>query len=180
MIRRIEYGYEWSDYFRRWTPDRENPDSCLNFDEAYARRRHDDRKQFAMLMDLDDGSRVYVISCEGRDTYFVQYLDARDRAFLRCCFESNNKGGLYLSQYDQHAYKGNDRTPNRGLLVRFELDGKTIVLSGPRPRSERILKLRLDPSFHDAPMPEFGQWEPLIRRRVMPYQLDSRSSGDAS
>lgn len=178
MIRHIEYGLEWSDYFQGWKGFVDEPDRNPTFDEAEARRRHDAREQFSMLMDLDDGSRVNVTSCERSDTYFVEHLDERNRAFLRCCFESNRKGGLYLSQYDQHFYKGNDRTPDRGHLVRFELDGKTIVLGGPRPRYERILKLKLDPTFHDAPIPEFGQWETLIRRRVMPYKLDSPDFGD--
>lgn len=182
-IKRIQYGYEWSDYFRGWIPDRDNFDSELTFDEAYARLRHDARKQFAMLMDLDDGSRVNVTSCEGRSCYFVEFLDDQDRIVLRYCFVPTPEGRLFLSQHDEHWYEGDNRMGHGGRPVRFKREeGLAVILRSTRPRRlpERYFSIQFDPTFHDAPMPEFGQWEPLIRRRVMPYELDSRNFGDAS
>lgn len=177
MINHIQYGLEWSDYFRDWKADPNDPDRSPTFDEAEARRRHDGRKQFSMLMDLDDGSRLFVISCEGRDCYFVEFLDAEDRVVLVYCFVLTPGGRLFLSQHDEHRYEGSDRMVRSGRAIRFKQDGRAIVLASTRPRRapERELHVELDPAFHDEPVPAFGQWESLIRRRELPYALDSRN-----
>lgn len=181
MSRHIEYGLEWSDYFRGWKGFVDEPDRSPTFDEVEARRRHDAREQFAMLMDIEDGSRVYVISCEGRSCYFVKFLDDLDRTVLRYCFMPTPEGRLFLDQHTEHRYQGTSRDVHVGRAIVFQREeGLAVILRSTRPRRlpERYFKVVFDPAFHDAPMPEFGQWEPLIRRRIMPYELDSRDFGD--
>lgn len=180
MIRHIEYGLAWSDYFRGWKGFVDEPDRSPTFDEAEARRRHEAREQFAMLLDLDDGSRVHVLSCEIRRAYLVEFLDERDRVVLCYSFEPTPEGRLFLDQQFEHRYQGIARDVDVGRAIVFQREkGLAVILRSTRPRRlpERYFKVALDPTFHDAPMPDFGQWEPLLRRRVMPYELDSRNFG---
>lgn len=176
MIKHIEYGLEWTDY-PGWAADPDDPAESPTFDEAEARRRHDARRQYSMLIALDNGARVAVIVCNGRDCYFVEFLDEAERAVRRLCFEEVEPGRLFLSQYDEHAYEGGERRVLHGRAIRFKRDGRVLVMSGGQRKRHREdwFTVELAPAFHDEPVPAFGHWESLIRRRPLPYTLDSPS-----
>ncbi|HEX2568140.1 MAG TPA: hypothetical protein VH877_01195 [Polyangia bacterium] len=166
MIKRIEYGEYWSDYYQGWR---------YPFSEAEARRRHEAREIYTALIDQDDGSRLALELCFAFSYCNIFFLDAQGRCVLRHTFEPTDAGRLFLCEISTGEYEGDDRWPMRGISFNYTQDGrvKTLLCT---PRSITVLGENepADVRLHDEPVPAFGAWESLIRRdRTRPAGLPS-------
>jgi hypothetical protein len=158
MIKHIDYGEYWSDYYQDWRAP---------FSEAEARQRHEARKIYTALIEQHDGSRLALELCFAFSYCNIYFHDALGRCDLCYTFEPTDDGRLFLSDIANVEYDGDSRTTKHyGISRRFTRDGRVLTLHSDRNRRLTVLGENepADIRFHYEPVPAFKEWESLIRR----------------
>lgn len=157
MIKHIAYGEKWSDYHQDWRKP---------FSEQVARRRHAARKMYTALITQHDDSKLALELCFAFSYCNIYFLDALGRCDLCYVFEPTPDGRLFLCETSTGEYPpGDSRWAVRGISRNFKQDGRMKTLLS---ENKSIILLGenepVDVSTHFEPLPEFGQWESLIRK----------------
>jgi hypothetical protein len=156
MIKRIEYGLNWSDYDQKWS---------YPFPEAEARRRHMARLIYTALIEQHDGSRLALELCFASSYCNIYFHDALGRCDLCYVFEPTDEGRLFLCEIAVCEYEGDSRLDGRGTCRSFTRDGRMKTLWSENRRLTVLgMNEPADVRLHYEPVPAFKEWESLIRR----------------
>lgn len=157
MIKHIEYGENWSDYYQKWSSP---------FSEEEARRHHEAREIYTALIEQDDGSLLALELCFASAYCNIYFLDAQGRGVMRYTFEPADEGQLFLCEITTAEYEGDSRWSTRGISRSYTQDGRVKTLLSVRNQGLTVLGMNepADVRFHYEPVPAFKEWESLIRR----------------
>ena len=148
-------------YFERW--HRYYAEAAGALTDEDARRRHVAGEPYVVV--IGDVRTPDAIIEVNRGFYGVSFLDHRQREYLLYNFALVENRRLFMKEAIYREFAGDEVRPKDATAYRFKPDGSVAIekSSGAFNRSE-ITESQTDVSSNWEELPEFGEYERLIRK----------------